>query len=83
MTFKETMKNGDPEEVFEKVFPIVGAVVGAYVVALLAVWFFVGFCEMLGMVFITVGVIGILFIAVLITGCVAEGISDLITGSRR
>lgn len=82
MTFMETMKEGTADQVFEKLFPIVGAVIGAYVIALLAVWFIVGFGAMLGMLFITVGVIIIIFLAVLVTGCVAEGISDMITSFR-
>ena len=82
MTFMETMKEGTADQVFEKLFPIVGAVVDAYVIALLAVWFIVGFGAMIGMLFISVGVIIIIFIAVMVTGCVAEGISDLITECR-
>lgn len=82
MTFMETMRKGTADQVFEKLFPIVGAVVGAYVIALLAVWFIVDFGAMLGMLLITAGVIFLLFIAVLVTGCVAEGVSDLITSFR-
>ena len=82
MTFMETMKEGTADQVFEKLFPIVGAVIGAYVIALLAVWFIVGFGAMLGMLFITVGVIIIIFLAVLVTGCIAEDISDMVTSFR-
>lgn len=82
MTFMETMKKGTADQVFERLFPIVGAVVSAYVIALLAVWFIVGFGAMLGMLFVTVGVVFIIFLAVLATGCVAESISDMITSFR-
>lgn len=82
MTFMETMKEGTSDQVFEKLFPIVGAVIGAYVIALLVVWFVVDFGAMLGMLLITGVVIVILFLAVLVTGCIAEGISSMITDFR-
>lgn len=82
MTFMETMKEGSADEIFEKLFPIVAAVIGVYLVALLIVWFAVDFGAMLVMLFGTAVVIVIIFLAVLVTGCVAEGISNMITTFR-
>lgn len=82
MTFMGTMKEGNRDQVFEKVFPVVGAVIGAYVIALLAVWFIVGFGAMIGMLFISLGVVIIIFLAVMVTGCIAEGISSMVTDFR-
>ena len=82
MTFMETMKEGSADEIFEKLFPIVGAVIGVYMVALLVVWFAVDFGAMLAMLFVTAVLIVIIFLAVLVTGCVAEGISNMIITLR-
>lgn len=82
MTFMETMKEGTANEIFDKLFPIVGVVIGAYMVAMLVVWFAVDFGAMLAMLFVTAVVIVIIFLGVLVTGCVAEGISNMITTLR-
>lgn len=82
MTFMETMKEGTANEIFDKLFPIVGVVIGAYMAAMLVVWFAVDFGAMLAMLFVTAVVIVIIFLGVLVTGCVAEGISNMITTLR-
>lgn len=79
--FVETMRKGDSDQIFAKVFPIVAALF-ALVAAVWVVIAFVDFGFAVTLLFFGVGIVFVGFVVLLSAGWVAELIADMLVSGR-